>query len=127
MPKPIILRPGAISQAMLEEALGCPVAYAEEHAEKPLSPGMKYRHYAPVAKVLLFERKTAFEAYLQENPNRARTVSSSLQAEELYALFRNADRQGCEEIVIYCDPAMQNNRALMNRLKRASTDDANIK
>ena len=52
-PVPAILRPGGVTREELEEVLG-EVAVAPELAgEKPLSPGMKYRHYAPRAPLWL--------------------------------------------------------------------------
>lgn len=58
--KPTILRPGAVTKEMLEAVIG-PVEIA--HAvlsplaagEKAASPGMKYRHYAPDAEVIVAE------------------------------------------------------------------------
>ena len=50
---PLILRPGYITQEMLEEVIGNvridPGIIAEDSAIKPKAPGMKYRHYAPKA------------------------------------------------------------------------------
>lgn len=114
-----ILRPGAITQEQLEKVVGHSVPYADEHTERPLSPGMKYRHYSPRAKVIFFESKPVFEAYLRTN-ERPRKVLSLIKAEELYAIFRRADEEAVEEIVIFCDSATLNNRALMNRIRRAS-------
>ena len=51
--QPVILRPGGITKEMLEKALGTEVAVAGsvlrplKQDEKALSPGMRYRHYAP--------------------------------------------------------------------------------
>ena len=57
---PIILRPGGITPEMVEEVLGR--VEVDEHVMSPLaegeavrSPGMKYKHYAPVAKTVIFE------------------------------------------------------------------------
>ena len=57
--QPIILRPGDITQEMLENVLGCPVAIAKstleplQKGEKPLSPGMAHQHYSPDGSVIL--------------------------------------------------------------------------
>jgi len=57
--KPLILRPGGITYEQLKEIL--PNVEVEQHtrvenpAYKPRSPGMKYKHYAPKAKVIVFE------------------------------------------------------------------------
>lgn len=57
---PRVLRPGAITEEMIAAVLGdattdqaTRVGLAE--GEKPKSPGMKYRHYAPKAPVILYE------------------------------------------------------------------------
>lgn len=58
---PIILRPGGVSREDLEGVLGHVEADADvdEHNSQgpPRSPGMKYRHYAPKAKVVLVNGK----------------------------------------------------------------------
>ena len=119
-PFPQILRPGAISQQQLEDVLGHPVPYAKGNADKPLSPGMKYRHYAPLAKVLVFHNPEAFAAYLKNADSRRCLKLDSVKREDLYARLRQADAEGQEEVVIYCDESMQKDLALMNRIERAS-------
>jgi L-threonylcarbamoyladenylate synthase len=56
---PIILRPGEITQEMLEKVIGevktSPNSSPCDPEEKPKSPGMKYRHYAPKGKLLIVE------------------------------------------------------------------------
>lgn len=56
---PMILRPGAITKEMLEEVVGevsVDVTLLEEDSEaSPKAPGMKYRHYAPKAELILVE------------------------------------------------------------------------
>ncbi|KAI9885828.1 MAG: High affinity Ca2+/Mn2+ P-type ATPase-like protein [Watsoniomyces obsoletus] len=57
---PAILRPGGISIEQLRQCKGWEdvvVGYkdAPEHGTKPKAPGMKYRHYSPKAKVVLYE------------------------------------------------------------------------
>ena len=49
-----ILRPGAVSAAMLSEVLGYEVrcSYREELTEAPKAPGMKYTHYKPDARII---------------------------------------------------------------------------
>ena len=54
---PTILRPGGVTQEMLETCLGQVQASGSEAlsaATVPRAPGMKYRHYAPAAPLLLF-------------------------------------------------------------------------
>lgn len=56
---PMILRPGAITADMFEEVIG-PVSVDEtilgsESSKPPKAPGMKYRHYAPKARLVIVE------------------------------------------------------------------------
>ena len=57
--KPVILRPGGITKSMLEEVLQEEVLLAGsilrplQPDEKALSPGMRYKHYAPAGNVTL--------------------------------------------------------------------------
>ena len=57
---PVILRPGGITREMVADVLGA--VEVDEHVMSPLgegetvrSPGMKYRHYAPRAKTVIFD------------------------------------------------------------------------
>ena len=56
---PMILRPGAITKEMLEEVLGeVTVDHAlltDDTDIAPKAPGMKYRHYAPKAQLIIVE------------------------------------------------------------------------
>ena len=57
---PMILRPGYITQEMLQEAIGPVVmdpvlSEREESQERPKAPGMRYRHYAPKAELSIVE------------------------------------------------------------------------
>ncbi len=54
---PTILRPGAVTQEMLEKCLGlvhAPGVASIDEDTAPRAPGMKYRHYAPAAPLVLF-------------------------------------------------------------------------
>ena len=57
--KAVILRPGYITQEMLGAVIG-PVdmdrgLYPDESSAPPKAPGMKYRHYAPAADLIIIE------------------------------------------------------------------------
>lgn len=59
-PVPMLLRPGAVTMEMLEDAIGevaiDPAVAGPVAADvKPRAPGMKYRHYAPKAELVLVE------------------------------------------------------------------------
>lgn len=59
---PMILRPGAITKEMFEHVIGevaVDQALLEEGSETaPKAPGMKYRHYAPKAQLMIVEGTT---------------------------------------------------------------------
>ena len=59
---PMILRPGAITKEMLEEVVGEVVVdralLSDDAEEAPKAPGMKYRHYAPKAQLMIVEGET---------------------------------------------------------------------
>ncbi len=58
---PVILRPGGITREQLEEVVGhveLDPALAGAETLKPRAPGMKYRHYAPKAKMYVVEGET---------------------------------------------------------------------
>ena len=67
---PILLRPGKITVEELSAVLGKPVAISSaidtplKEGEKPTSPGMKYRHYAPLAKIILID--SDIDAFINE-------------------------------------------------------------
>lgn len=57
--KPMILRPGFITQEMLDKVLGQvevdQTLFQADSKEAPKAPGMKYRHYAPKGELVLVE------------------------------------------------------------------------
>ncbi len=54
---PMILRPGAVTKEMMEEVIGevvvDKVLLSDSDGEAPKAPGMKYRHYAPKAQLMI--------------------------------------------------------------------------
>lgn len=65
---PRILRPGGVSQETLAALLGEVTGYAprDEDTTSPKSPGMKYKHYAAKAEMVVFEGKTCRDAILKQ-------------------------------------------------------------
>lgn len=61
--KPVILRPGGITEDMIKDAVGCveispAVLNGLKEGERAQSPGMKYKHYAPKARVVIADGDT---------------------------------------------------------------------
>jgi len=112
--RPVLLRPGAISREKIEAQIGMQLALPSSR-EHGLSPGMKYRHYAPQAKIHLFETKEHLDACGNSCYKRP-----TWTMQNLYAQLREADRKGYNDIAIYLDELMLSDEALMNRLEKAS-------
>lgn len=105
--EPTLLRPGRISKEEIEKVLGRKVVEAKKEGPA-YSPGMKYRHYAPNARVKL----------VYEQPSGSYVLPTE---ENLYANLRQADRDGVKEVTLYCDENVLKNDALMNRINKAAT------
>lgn len=66
---PCILRSGLITREMIAKVVGACDEYVMKDGEKVRSPGMKYKHYAPRCRTVLFEyenRLSAYELYLKK-------------------------------------------------------------
>ena len=117
--KPVLLRPGSLSKQTLQEALQ--IEIEDVQANSPImSPGMKYRHYAPKAKVRLCFHKSQLEGPCILSPN-PKIGERLLQESTLYGELRRADRLGFSQIDIDCSGVILQNQALMNRLIKASS------
>jgi len=131
---PMVLRPGAITAEELSAVLGKPVRYWRGRAEAPLpSPGMRYRHYAPQAAVVLLPSWQAIEEWVrahpavhcvvlaaEEPPSAGSLPVRPLHPSTLYAEFRRADAEGKSHIVVLATEAVRSNPALWDRLQKAA-------
>lgn len=144
-----LLRPGGITyDALCMVCEHVTVADAVTHqlaeGERPLSPGMKYRHYAPTAPVILLEgdadrvlhflreeqatQKTAILCYDEEIPflrdDRLFPVGEkhdlATQAKRLFSALRKADATDAEIIYAHLPPMDGLGLALYNRMIRAA-------
>jgi L-threonylcarbamoyladenylate synthase len=91
---PVILRPGKISAEDIQQCTNTEVCIGygkKDHMEKPLSPGMKYTHYSPSAKVILVQGKakdvSAKIADLIGNTNENQERAGLLLTEEIQNNF----------------------------------------
>jgi len=143
---PTILRPGSISQEMIEDVLQMRIVRARSSVKRPSSPGMKYRHYAPSAEVVVLEgdKRNVIRA-MQKAVRRRGEVRIGIMAEEafresfsgaeffsigsdgvtgaarvLYDGFRELDRR--KVAMVYCQsfPERGLGSAFMNRLRKAA-------
>jgi len=152
---PMILRPGGTPLEALRKAIGKvqlhPFVAAEKELpiEKTRSPGMKHKHYAPNAKVILVEGtipaviakvKELAEAYRLKGIKvgvlatdetlaayRADVVKSlgsrfnlAVVAQNLFRLLRELDTEGVNVIIAEGVSSEGLGLAVMNRLRKAS-------
>lgn len=113
--KLILLRPGAIDRKEIEAVSNMRV-FDPMPQGSFVSPGMKYRHYAPKAKLSLVENENEIKKF---SIKPGVYIPKNLTDQNLYFHLRNADRLGYVEMVIYVDEKLRSNEALMNRLKKA--------
>jgi len=127
---PVLLRPGAIS---LESLTSIIRDFSTNTENKNRSPGMRYHHYAPNAKIILVASISGVEAplgsaYIGLSPPADISqfmkylIPSSVgeYCHDLFEFFRDCDRSGIAEI--YCEEveAVGIGHALMDRLQRAA-------
>lgn len=141
---PVILRPGGVTQEAIEAVIG-PMQEATNPEQRRRSPGTRYRHYSPRARVLLLEEaetgllQTAVTAALQRNERvgcllhrletgdlppsvRVARVGGSVEdyAQRLFAALRALDTLNLDLIVVEGIPAQGLGVAVMDRLRRAA-------
>lgn len=140
-----ILRPGGITPEMLSQF--CKVIIDEsvmneiEKNKAISSPGMKYKHYSPRAKVFLVEGNDEdFQSFvLKKSGNNACAIIKKSavegikfysygetdfeQAHGIFGLLRQADEDGFDEIYIHAPEKSGLALAVYNRLIRAAEFD----
>lgn len=150
---PMILRPGAVTLDMLEEVIGDvsvdQTILGNESDIPPKAPGMKYRHYAPKANLVLVEGEeenviakiNALAGELRKHEKKVgiigtdETVSRYLGdyvvsigaredeegiARHLYRILRDFDELGVEMIYSESFSSQGIGQAIMNRLLKAA-------
>ena len=124
---PRVLRPGAISTAMIEEVTGLNALNVDGQDEIRVSGSLE-NHYAPAAKVLLCEVPIAGQGFIAhkniETPQGVIRLASPGDDEEfaqiLYSALREADAQGLLEVVVVQPIGIGIGVAIRDRLARAA-------
>lgn len=83
---PVILRPGAVTKKMLSDVIGEVVmdpALMSAGRDRPKAPGMKYRHYAPNAEMIVFQGDIAAVADRIQKQVQSYVCDGSYKAEEI--------------------------------------------
>jgi L-threonylcarbamoyladenylate synthase len=148
--KPRILRLGAVTYEKLREVVENIEIYQPAPNEKVKSPGLKHRHYAPVAKVILCSKFPTVQSPKSNadapiNPPSATPNSKSkafigldaptnlaefasvkicatieIYAHEVFRFSRECDEKGISQIFCQMPEEKGLGRALADRLRRAA-------
>lgn len=140
---PTILRPGAVTKEMLEAVIGevnvaKAVLEGMKNDEVAASPGMKYKHYAPKAKIMLVQaNKKEYEAFVNAKKGCfalcfeedqvtipkvtfGRENDDLSQAKELFDALRQLDEMGAKKVYARIPHTTGVGMAVYNRLIRAA-------
>jgi L-threonylcarbamoyladenylate synthase len=136
---PVLLRPGVISRARIEEAAGEPLRDAD--ADAPRAPGTLSAHYAPNATLRLMPQQmlTAALQMLGKQPLKLAVYSRSVPlgapdgvrhrrmplrpdqaAHELFSVLRELDDEGAQLIWVEEPPVDPEWDGVRDRLRRAA-------
>jgi L-threonylcarbamoyladenylate synthase len=129
---PLILRLGGVTRETIARVAGCEVQVATGDADRPASPGMLARHYAPATRVRLGAREVrdgeallAFGADLPAHRGPMINLSASGDLTEaaanLFAALRTLDAAGATAIAAMPIPDTGLGEAINDRLRRAAT------
>jgi L-threonylcarbamoyladenylate synthase len=122
---PSVLRPGAISVAMIEECTGLRTTQSDKEIRVS---GALENHYAPAARVLLRESALPGQGFIAHTsiptPDGVTRLASPSNDEEfariLYSALREADAQGLSEVVVLQPIGIGIAVAIRDRLVRAA-------
>jgi L-threonylcarbamoyladenylate synthase len=122
---PKVLRPGAISVAMIEECTGLKTTQSDLNIRVS---GSLENHYAPSAKVLLSDSPISGQGFIAhssiQNPPGVIRLASPRNDDEfaqiLYSALRAADAQGLKEVVVAQPMGIGIAVAIRDRLARAA-------
>lgn len=151
---PMVLRPGYITPDMLSSVLGeeviiDPGIIAADDTKKPKAPGMKYKHYAPKADMIIVDgEREAVVATINSliaeaavNGKKAAVIATEETkaqydadiilsigsrsdedtiAHHLYRILRDCDELNVEVIYSECFSTPRIGQAIMNRLLKAA-------
>ena len=129
---PRILRPGAITEEMIQESTGLSLSDSSDtgqgNLEKIRVSGSLEKHYAPAAKVLLDQTPVAGQGYIAASRRVTPTGVTRLAApknsqefaRDLYSALRKADELGLAEVVVEQPQGDGIEIAIRDRLSRAA-------
>jgi L-threonylcarbamoyladenylate synthase len=116
---PTLLRPGVITKLQIEDVIGFSIQSSQE-SNQPKSPGMKYQHYQPNAKVYW---RSGNETSIQEEISTlsgSTSIVSHPSEQDLYAQLRQHDQNQVDHIVIITVPREELAEGMVDRLSKAA-------
>jgi len=124
---PRILRPGAITEEMIEQTLEKKAENNEGKSEVKV-PGLLESHYAPKAKIILNVQAESGDGFIAlskfKTPTGAIRLASPTSVEQfardLYSALRSADQQGLIKVAILAPEGNGLAMAIRDRLLKAS-------
>jgi L-threonylcarbamoyladenylate synthase len=137
---PGLLRPGGLPLEEIESLIG-PVGMESSTDDRPLSPGMLPRHYAPRTPIVIDQNGKLLQAYsnkkvgwlafkepAQSHPFHHIEILSKKgdlreAAANLFAAIRRLDALHLDLILVDSIPEVGLGRAIMDRLRRASQEE----
>lgn len=140
---PCILRPGAVTREQLEQSIGKTVATSQANILHR-SPGTRYRHYSPKARVIVAQQQHEIIEHLIEKHDRAKSKIGLITSEaayyndgrivvrampqdiegyaqQIFAALRELDEQGVDLIIVEEVDEVGIGVAIMDRLRRAAS------
>ncbi|NOT59405.1 MAG: threonylcarbamoyl-AMP synthase [Acidobacteria bacterium] len=129
---PVVLRTGGVTLEQLQAIVPATRKADATDLHQPKSPGLKYRHYAPHATVVMVSEMNELKgnehaAWIGLHAPRSsdwhlikQCADVAEYAHELFAFFRACDAQGIK--AIYCEAVAEQDLgvALMDRIRRAA-------
>lgn len=126
---PVLLRPGGTDFEKLKKTLPDLVLASDKKVKRAKSPGMKYRHYSPKAKIILFEKSALSQIENYKNKLESQNKSVKVISPEkivdfpgkLFRIFRKCDEEKIDYILISSIEERGIGLAVMNRLRKSAS------
>ncbi|MBU2525135.1 MAG: threonylcarbamoyl-AMP synthase [Bacteroidetes bacterium] len=126
---PTVLRPGGLSVSELEKVLP-EIRLSSGKVQIAKSPGMKYQHYAPAAKVVLFEidaiiRIPEYVDFYKKKNVKTRVIKPDNIKDfnrNLYEILRKADKDKVAVLLVAAVSEADIGLTVMNRLRKSATE-----
>lgn len=113
---PIILRPGYITKEKIIGTVGCVKVddnIFKKNVDKPLSPGMKYKHYAPSSPCTLI--------YIKDKQEKIKYFTETSNKDTLIIGSKDLNTIPCKKYLNYGDTLEEISHNIFTTLRKADT------